>query len=184
LEENSMIALSDVRARADRLRMRANWRNIALYAYSAANIGLSLWLIASGRLSSFKYPMVLMIAAHVFVLWQVNRRIASRALPGEMAGQAALDFLRDELERQAGAFSNAWLWYIAPFMPAFLWELAIAFHRLQLKAAETGHPSDYRLLMFTILTAICFWTAVWLAFSRGAVKFQLQVERLNALKAE
>jgi hypothetical protein len=31
---------------------------------------------------------------------------------------------------------------------------------------------------------VCFWTAVWLAFSRASVGLQLQIERLNVLKAE
>ena len=184
VEENRMITLSDVRARAGRFQARIRWRNIALYAYSLVNIGLSIWLIASGRLSAFKYPMLLMVAAHLLVLWQINRRIAARPLPGDMAEQPALDFHRHELERQVHNLSRAWLWYIAPFIPPFLWELAIWLQRIQIHATAMPEAAAYRMFLLTVLGGVFFWTAVWLAFSRAAVRLQLQIERLNALKAE
>jgi hypothetical protein len=181
LEENTMISLSDIRARAGRFQARIRWRNIALYAYSLANIAISFWLIASGRLSAFKYPMLLMVAAHLLVLWQINRRIATRPLPGDVAAQPALDFYRQELGRQADNLSRAWLWYIAPFIPPYVWELAIWLDRIQTHAIPNA---DYRLFLFSIIGAVSFWTAVWLAFSRASVRLQLQIERLNVLKAE
>ena len=124
--------------------------------------------------------MLLMIAAHLFVLWQVNRRIGARALPAEMGGRPALDYYRDELKRQADNLSHAWLWYILPFMPAFLWELAIWLQRIQ--AQET--PARYRVFLLIIFGAVCFWTAVWLAFSRASIRLHMQIERLTVLKAE
>jgi hypothetical protein len=184
VEDNSMITLSDLRARAHRFQAKTQWRNVALYVYSLANIGLSIWLIASGRLSAFLYPMLLMVAAHLLVLWQINRRIAARALPPDIAGQPALDFHRHELERQAYGLSRAWLWYIAPFIVPFLWELAIWLERIQAHATAMPQPAAYRLFLFSVLGAVFFWTAVWLAFSRAALGLQLQIERLNALKAE
>jgi hypothetical protein len=180
-EDNSMITLSDLRARAGRFQAHVRWRNVALYVYSLVNIGLSFWLIATRpRLSDFLYPMLLMVAAHLLVLWQINRRLAARSLPADMAGQPALDFHRHDLERHAENLSRAWLWYIAPFMPPFIWELAIWLRRIQTHTAVL----DYRAFLVVVVIAVCFWTAVWLAFSRASVRLQLQIERLNALKAE
>ena len=184
VEENGMITLSGVRARARQLQARIHWRNLALYAYSLVTIGLSIWLIASGRLSAYMYPMLLMVAAHLLALWQINRRIAARALPDDMAAQPALEFHRHELERQAHNLSRAWLWYIAPFIPPFLWELAIWLQRIQTHATAMPEAAAYRMLLLTVLGGVFFWTAVWLAFSRGALRLQIQIERLNALKAE
>ena len=65
-------------------------------------------------------------------------------------------------------------------MPPFMWELAIWLQRIQTHAAVLG----YRELIFSVIFALCFWTAVWLAFSRSAVRLQLQIERVNVLKAE
>jgi len=180
IEENRMIAISELRARADRFQAHVRLRNVIFYAYAAFNIGVSIWLIATGRLSAFLYPMLLMIAAHLFVLWQVNRRIGSRPLPGDSGARPVLDVYRDELRRQADGLKGAWLWYIAPFMPPFLWELAIWVQRYQAGVARW----DLRTFLFTIFGAVCFWTAVWLAFSRASIRLQLKIERLNALKAE
>ena len=184
VEENALINLSDIRARANRFQSRVHMRNVALYAYSLFNIAASAWLISTGRFDEFLYPMLLMVAVHLFVLWQVNRRISARPLPGDMAGKPALDFHRDEMKRQADALSNAWLWYIFPFMPPFLWELAIWLQRLQERAAEGVREPNYFGFFLVVLSAIFFWTAVWLAFSRSSVKLKWQIERLDALKAE
>ncbi len=179
-----MITLSDVRTRADRFQAHVRMRNVIFYVYALANIVASFWLIATGRLSAFLYPMLLMVAAHLWVLWQVNRRIGARPLPSELGGRSALDFYRDELKRQTDSLSRAWLWYIAPFMPPYLWELAIWLQRIQARAVATSEPANHQLFFFSILGAVFFWTAVWLAFSRASIRLQLQIERLNVLKAE
>jgi hypothetical protein len=134
--------------------------------------------------------MLLMVAAHLLVLWQINRRITVRRLPDDMAAQPALDFHRQQLERQAHGLSHAWLWYMMPFLVPFVWELAIWLHRIQSHAipckmdAAACHTAQAHGFISTILLAVFFWTAVLLAFSRAALKVQLQIERLNALKAE
>lgn len=184
VEENSMITLSDIRARADKFQSHVRKRNVIFYAYALFNIVVSIWLIATGRWDEFLYPMLLMIAAHLWVLWQVNRRIGARPVPGEMGGRPALDFYRDELKRQVEGLSRAWLWYIAPFMPPFIWELAIWVQRIEARAAATSMPANYQLFLFSILGAVFFWSAVWLAFSRASLRLELQIERLNAVKAE
>jgi hypothetical protein len=182
--EDVMITLSDARARADKFQSRVRLRNVVFYVYALFNIVVSIWLIASGRLSAFLYPMLLMIAVHLWVLWQVNRHIGARPVVGEMGGRPALDFYRDELKRQVNGLSRAWLWYIAPFIPPYLWELAIWQERIEARAVATSMPANYLLLLFSIGGAVFFWTAVWLAFSRASVRLELEIARLNVLKAE
>ena len=182
--EDGMITLTDARARADKFQGHVRKRNVIFYAYALFNIVASFWLIATGRLSAFLYPMLLMVAAHLWVLWQVNRRIGARPVPGEMGARPALDFYRDELKRQIDGLSRAWLWYIAPFLLPYFWELAIWQQRIEARAAATSMPPNYQLLLFSIVGAVFFWTAVWLAFSRASLRLELQIERLNALKAE
>jgi len=125
VEEKEMITLSDIRERALKVQSGMRWRNIGLYIWSSFNIVAGLWLLQSPRLSDYRYPMGLMIAAHLFVLWQIKHRIATRPMPEELAARTALNHHRQELERQHDALANAWLWYIVPFMPALIWELAI-----------------------------------------------------------
>ena len=176
-----MSTLAEVRARADRFRAGIRWRNVALYTYSAFGVIVSFWLLARGALPLMKYPLLLTVAAHLLVLWQINRRLTARRLSGDMAAQPALDFHRQQLERQAHGLSHAWLWYMTPFLVPFVWELGIGLHRIQTGAAP---PQNLRPIVFYIVVGVFFWTAVLLAFSRARLKVQLQIERLNALKAE
>jgi Flp pilus assembly protein TadB len=180
-EVNAMTTLAEVHARADRLQAGIRWRNIALYIYSAFSIVVALWLVARGAFPVVRYPLLLTVAAHLVILWQVNQRITARRLPVDMAAQPALDFHRAQLERQAHGLSRAWLWYMMPVLVPFLWELGIMLNRIQ---AGEAPPESFRLLVFFVVVAVCFWTAVLLAFSRAALKARLQIERLNALKAE
>jgi hypothetical protein len=180
-EVNAMSSLAEVRARAAKVQSGIHWRNAALYAYSAFSIAVSLWLIARGALPAMRYPMLLMVAAHLFVLWQINRRITARRLPDDMAAQPAIDFHRGQLERQAHGLSRAWLWYMMPFLVPFAWELAIMLHRIQTGEAP---PENLRLFAVFVAVALLFWTAVLLAFSRAALKARFEIERLKALKAE
>ncbi|HEX4736361.1 MAG TPA: hypothetical protein VH331_02245 [Allosphingosinicella sp.] len=180
-EVNAMSTLAEVHARAAKAQAGIRWRNTALYAYSAFSIAVSVWLIARGAFPLMRYPILLTVAAHLLVLWQINRRINARPLPADMAAQPALDFHREQLERQAHGLSQAWLWYMVPFLIPFAWELGIMLNRIHTGEAP---PENARLLVFFIVVAACFWTAVLLAFSRAALKARLQIERLNALKAE
>lgn len=173
--------LAEIHARAAKMQAGMRWRNIALYTYSTLSIAVSLWLIARGAFPAMRFPMLLMVAAHLLVLWQINRRISARRLPGDMAARPALDYLRDQLERQAHGLSRAWLWYMAPFLIPFAWELGIMLSRIQSGALP---PESFRTFLVFLVVAICFWTAVLLAFSRAALRVQLQIERLNSLEAE
>jgi hypothetical protein len=180
-EVNAMSSLAEVRARAAQVEARVRWRNLALYAYSAFSILVSAWLIARGAFPAMRYPMLLMVAAHLVVLWQINRRMAARRLPGDLGARPAIDFHRAQLERQAHGLSRAWLWYALPFLVPFVWELGIMLHRIQTGEAPPEAP---RLLATFVATGALFWTAVLLAFSRAALRARFEIERLNGLKAE
>jgi hypothetical protein len=181
VEENSMITLSDIRARADRFQSRIRWRNMALYLYSLANIAITLWLISRGVSPRYTAPGLLIGAAHLFVIWQLWWRASARALPADLVARAALDYHRQELERQREAMAGAWLWYILPFMPGLIWELWL---RTSLHPANVPPVADRALVLFLILSALFFWTSVWLAFSWAAARLEIRIERLNVLKAE
>jgi multisubunit Na+/H+ antiporter MnhC subunit len=174
IEEKTMLTVQDLRLRSNQMRARLNLRNWALYLYSAFNIVAGLWLVANDSFPKMKAPMLLMIVAHLFVLWQVWRRFGLSKPPLETSGQNALQFHRRELERQHGAVANAALWYIAPFMPALIWELVIWY----------GNGATQKVFVLVVLSAILFWTCVWLLFSRHAARLTLELERLSHLRAE
>jgi hypothetical protein len=68
-------------------------------------------------------------------------------------------------------------------MPPFLWELAIWLHRIQIHAVSIPQGTSYRLFFLCVLGAVFFWTAVWLAFSRAALRLQLQINELEPAEA-
>lgn len=177
-----MLTTQELRLRADKLRTRVTRRNWLLYAYSAFNIFAGVWLVANDSFPRMKAPMLLMVGAHLFVLWQVWRRFLPRELPPQMSGQNALQFHRQELERQHGAVANAWLWYIAPFMPALVWELLIWFNTIDL--ATPDGAASMKVFLLVVLSAVLFWGCVGLLFSRHAARLELELERLSSIKAE
>jgi len=179
--EAGMITLSDIRARAAKYQSRIRTRNVVLYVYGLANIAITAWLLSTGRYAAFATPALLMVIAHLFVIWQVWKRAAARDLPGELGGHAALDFHRQELQRQHETMSRAWLWYIAPFIPAFLWEVWI---RAQMPTPSVPPYADRMIVSMILLAGLFFWTSVWLWFSRGAARLQLQIKELDHVKAE
>lgn len=177
-----MLTIQDLRARADKLKARFGRRNLLLYVYSALNIVAGLWLVVTGRFPNMQAPMLLMVVAHLFVVWQVWRRFVPRELPAESSGQNALQFHRQEIERQHGAVARAWLWYIAPFMPAFIWELAIWLKGIDAMTAEGA--AAMKVFVMVVFSAVLFWGCVWLLFSRHATRLELELQRLSGLKAE
>lgn len=181
--EDTPVSLSDLQSRAAALKSRVRWRNVVLYLYSLFNIVAGGWLIYKQVFPAMTYPMILMIGAHLFVLWQVVRRVGSHRIPDGATGQAGLSFLRGQFERQRTALSRAWLWYILPFMPPFLWELGIWLHNILAKA---GPAQAMRLLLFsaTIVSAILFWGTVYWLFQRGARRWNNELRALDGVAAE
>jgi hypothetical protein len=179
--EKNMITLADIRANASKYQSRIRTRNIVLYLYSLATVISTVWLLSTGKYSLYAPPGILMIFAHLFVVWQVWWRAAARDIPGELGGRAALDFHRQELQRQHDVMSKAWLWYIAPFWPALIWEIWL---RAQEPTPSVPPHADFMIVLLICVGAVSFWTAVWFWFSRSAARLQLQIQELDHVKAE
>ena len=65
-------------------------------------------------------------------------------------------------------------------MPAFVWEVWIRAFMVN----NIPPNANRNIILFIVLGAIFFWTAVWLAFSRAALRLQLQLERLKLVEVE
>ena len=129
--ESDMITLADIQGRSTKFRGRIRWRNILVGGYSLyAAATLTVWLFRhpDTELAASALPgIVLTLAAHLWILFALWWRGRARPLPAGLAGEAALDFHRRELEHQRAAAASAWAWYILPFMPAtavLFWLLA------------------------------------------------------------
>jgi hypothetical protein len=182
--EDTPVSLSDLQSRARSLRSRVRWRNVALYLYSLFNIVAGGWLIYKRVFPLMTYPMILMIGAHLFVLWQVVTRVGGRRAPDGSSGQAGLNFLREQFERQRNALGRAWLWYILPFMPPFLWELGIWLHNILAHPGTSSQAAGVRMFAATVVGAIVFWGTVWWLFQRGARRWKEELRALDGVAAE
>ncbi len=182
--EERTVSLAELQSRAQMFRRRIRWRNGILYLYSLFNIVVGAWLIYRGVFPRMIYPMLLMIAAHLFVVWQVVTRIGSHGIRENSAGQPGLHFLREQYEQQREALARAWLWYMVPFMPPFLWELAIWLRAILAHPGTPAHERAIRLFVMTLAGAILFWgTVLWL-FQRGARHWKAQIGALERIQAE
>jgi hypothetical protein len=182
--EDTQVSLSDLQSRAASLKNRVRWRNVVLYLYSLFNIVAGGWLIYRQVFPAMTYPMILMIGAHLFVLWQVVTRVGNRRAPDGSTGQAGLSFLREQFERQRKALSGAWLWYILPFMPPFVWELGIWLHNILARPDSTVQAAQLRMFAATIVGAILFWGTVFWLFQRGARRWKDELRALDGVAAE
>ncbi|HEX3653586.1 MAG TPA: hypothetical protein VHU18_12260 [Rhizomicrobium sp.] len=182
--EETPVSLSDLQSRAQAFRRRVRWRNAALYLYSLFNIVVGGWLIYRRVFPTLIYPMLLMIAAHLFVLWQVVTRIGENRVPESSLTHGGLDYLRQQYERQRQGLGRAWLWYIAPFMGPFLWELAIWLRGILAHPGTPAQAANIRLFVMTIVSAILFWGTVWWLFRRGARRWQAEIAGLDRIRAE
>ena len=182
IEEIVVMSTSDLASNATRLHTRISRRNLYLYLYSAINLLIYIWAFSTGRLSNYLYSSMLMMAAHLFVSWQVWKRFTPRRAPLQNSGQNLLQFQRQELERQHGSVAKAWLWYILPFWPPFLWQLTNWFQRIDMTRPES-RPMLFALQM-CLLGGIFFWSFVWMLFSRHATRLELELERLKHVRAE
>lgn len=176
LGDTDMVTMADIRERALKFQTQTRWRGLVLYAYSAFNIAAGLWLVVAGRLPKYSYPMLLMIVAHLFVLWQVNRRVSTGPIPEELGQRTVLENYQRQLDTQRYHFQHAWLWYIAPFMPALIWELVL---RGMTVRADVPLQVNRLLVLYPVAGAMFFWMMVWLFFSRAALKLELEIERLK-----
>lgn len=181
IEEMTM-SVSDLNARARAFVRRVRSRNIILYLYSLLNIVAGGALIYLGYFPLMKYPMILMIAAHLFVLWQVVFRARARRMD-DAVGHSGVGFLREQYERQRQALSTAWLWYILPFMPALLWELAIWYGAIQTKTGDVA-ATGQRNFLIVVAGAVVFWGIVWLLFANGARRWRGKIAELDRVAAE
>lgn len=177
-----MPTLQDLRARATRMHTRFLKRNLILYGYGIFGITVGIWILSTKELPGQLVPGIFMLGTHVFVLWQVWRRFMPRQLPAQAAGQNVLQFYRQELMRQRDAVNKAWLWYIAPFMPPFIWQLSVWWRGIDF-TTEAGIASA-NTLGTVVVIGVFFWSWVWVLFSRHATRLELELERLRSVTAE
>lgn len=180
--EDTVITFTDIQGRSGKFRGRIRWRNILIGGYSLYASGILAYALLRvppnpELFATVRPGVILTLAAHLWILFALWWRARARPLPDTLAGEAALDFHRRELEHQHKAAATAWAWYILPFAPAsvfMIWLLAAR------KFPNMTGPSA----SLAVVLMLFFFLAIWLAFSRSAARHELELERLKRLRAE
>ena len=166
---DATIPLDDIRRRARRLERAVSVRNLQEYVAAAvvvAAFGVRMWWESSAVVRA---GGVMVIAATVFVTYQLRRPGTATQLPAELGVTHAIDFHRAQLERQRDLVQNVWRWYLLPFMPGLV--------GLQIGLGVSGQASVARVVVQSAV--ICTGFAAIHGLNRlAARRLQRRIDRL------
>lgn len=172
-DERMTLTLEEVRRKAARMERRIYWRNLREYVAGAiviAVFGASPWRFRGWQL----VPSLLLIAGTIYVLFQIHRRGAARSLPADADVNASLGFHIRELERQRDALRTVWLWYLLPFVPGLVAELAVS-------AVERGVSGP--LIACGVAFPLMF-IGIWKLNESGARKLDRRIQELREMEVD
>lgn len=128
------MSVEEIRKRATKFEKKIYWRNVREYVAGVITIVLLGSFFAGADRLLDRSAFALLIAGMVYVMYQLHRQGAAKALPSSVTVGPSLEFYRGELERQHKLVSNVWIWYLGPFVPGLvLSAVASAAHNLQLR---------------------------------------------------
>jgi len=116
--ENLTMSIAELAARSNQFRSRIKRRNFIEYLAAALIIGIFGWLDFIVPVWSVQIGAGLIIAAALYVSWQLNKRASVSS--NTMLATDLVNFHRDELVRQRDALRSVWRWYLLPFVPGAL----------------------------------------------------------------
>lgn len=162
------MTIAELHDRSRAFQARIQRRNLIEYAacvFVVAGFAFEIidregWMVRGGG--------GLMIAATLFIAWQLHRRAS--AVSGPQGAESLTDFYRAQLIRQRDAVRSIAVWYIAPFVPGF---------SLLLIGAWFERNSNHLAILFTAGLATAVFVALWLRNQRAARHLQRQVDALG-----
>jgi hypothetical protein len=170
--EANQMSLDELRRKAEKFQKRIHNRNFREYAASVfviAAFGYYIWRFPAVRLGSG-----LIIAATLYVMYQLHKRGAAKNVPAALGLGTCRDFHRRELELQRDLLKDVWKWYLLPFAPGLLAFVAVP-------AMHSPPDKWLRAVPFILLCAVFFY-AVAILNQRGARKLQRQIDELDAME--
>lgn len=172
--EPVQMSLEEIRRKAEKFQRKIRHRNLREYGGAIIVLGgfsYYIWKFPAVRLGS-----AMIIAATLYVVYQLHKRGSARTVPESMALGTSLDFHRRELERQRDLIRDVWKWYLLPFVPGLLAFIAVPL-------LDVPPDKWIRVLPFILLFAAFFY-GIWKLNQRGADKLQRQIDELDALNKE
>ena len=165
--ERMTITLDNIRQRAAQLERRVQWRNHREYI-----VGIVVLAVLATRLGHEQgwrlAPTLLLIAAAIYMMFQIHRRGAVESPPAELGLRASVDFHIRELEPQRDALHSMWKWYLLPPVPGFIAFIAMA---------AVDHGSSALIMRGSLMVLVL--VAVWRWNERAARKIDGKIQGLK-----
>lgn len=173
------MSAEEIRRKAQELQVKVRRRNLELFAVVIV-IALLGWqgLLARHVHLGERLVSGLIMAAVLYVAYQLYKRGPAEAVPPGATVDACLDFHRAELERQRDALRRIWSWYLGPVLGALL---AFASRGL---LAHLDQPREWwRMVPFLVL-AVLWSFALGTLTKRAAFKLQHEIDALAAAEKQ
>ena len=167
--EANQMSLDELRRKAGKFQKRIRNRNLREYAASAfavAAFGYYIWRFPPLRLGSG-----LMIAATLYMVYQLHTRGAAKTVPAALGMGTCRDFHRRELEQQRDLLRDIWKWYLLPCVPGLLAFLAVPVMYLA--------PGKWLGVVPLILLCTVFFYGIASLNQRAARRLQRQIDELD-----
>ena len=174
--EYEPMTLTAIHEKARTFQSRVRRRNaieyiagvIVILAFLPVSLHRGSWMMQAGG--------ALIIAATVFVLWQLHRRGSARIVPE--AGEPMAGFFRAELIRQRDALRSVGVWYLAPFVPGMALVLLGRWFQSHVPHRPLG--TDHLLIaLTTVIIIVPVFLVIWLLNMRGAERLQRRIDELD-----
>jgi hypothetical protein len=172
--EHDPMSLATIHEKATTFQSRIQRRNMIEYIASAVVILGFLPAVLHRGSWMMQVGGALIIAATVFVVWQLHRRASAKRVPE--AGEPLMAFYRAELVRQRDAIRSVGVWYLIPFVPGMT--LLLLGRWFQSHAAGRSVGVDHLIILLTGVIAFLVFLAIWLLNQRGADRLQRRIEEL------
>jgi hypothetical protein len=172
--EYDPMTLAAIHEKARAFQARIRRRNAIEYVASAvvilgflpAVLYRGSWMMQAGG--------ALIIAATVFIAWQLHRRGSARTVPE--GGESLVNFHRTELIRQRDAVGSVARWYLAPMVPGMA--LLLLGRWFQSHATRWSLGADHFIILLVALIAGLVFLVVWLLNQRAAERLQRRIDEL------
>lgn len=173
-QEHEPMSLAEIHRKSRTLERKVRWRNLSEYVASVIVVvflgpillNRDSWMMQAGA--------ALIIAATVFVSWQIHRRTATGVIPE--AGDALRDFHRQTLIRQRDALKSLGWWYMAPFAPGMI--LLMMGRWFQSHVPNRSLAMDHLGILLASGVVVLVFGGIWWLNQLGARRLQKQIDAL------
>ena len=173
--ETMNIPIEEIQRKAAAFQKRITRRNLREYVACVFVLLAFTWFFAITPKPVPRIAFGLIIAAAIFVAWQLLTRGTAQTVPADLGGADCLQFHRRELERQRNLLRNIWRWYLGPFIPGMALITALSI-------VSTPKGKLWFPIVFAGCEVMFFWWTGQIN-KRAARRLDRQIAEIDAMTA-